>query len=171
MSPDLLCMLDFSGYFKQLNPVWERTLGFTQQELMARPFIEFVHPDDRERTLRQNAAVRSGGQAVAFENRYLCKDDSHRCFVWNAVPDAEERMVYSVARDITMERQAAVRVERIGPVVCVCSYCMKLRDEDESWRRVDHYLARHADVQLSHGICPTCLATELEPEIARLEGR
>ena len=73
-SIDLLCFLDFSGYFKRLNPSWERTLGFTREELMSRPFIEFVHPDDRERTLQQNARVRAGGQALSFENRYLCKD-------------------------------------------------------------------------------------------------
>ena len=75
-SIDMLCFLDFSGYFKRLNPAWERTLGFTRKELMSRPFIEFVHPDDRERTLKQNAHVKGGGQALAFENRYICKDGS-----------------------------------------------------------------------------------------------
>src|SRR4051794_36539963 len=55
---DMLCFLNFNGYFKRLNPAWERTLGFTREELMSRPFIDFVHPDDRERTLKQNAAVR-----------------------------------------------------------------------------------------------------------------
>ena len=67
---DLLCLLDFNGHFKRLNPAWERTLGFTREELMSRLFIEFVHPDDRERTLKQNVHVRGGGQALAFENRY-----------------------------------------------------------------------------------------------------
>ena len=98
---DLLCQLDFSGYFKRLNPAWERTLGWSRAELLSRPFIEFVHPDDRERTLRQNASVRAGGQALGFENRYLCKDGSFRWFLWNAAPDSEGRMIYSVARDVT----------------------------------------------------------------------
>ena len=69
---DMMCCLDYSGYFKRLNPAWERTLGFTIPELMARPFIEFVHPDDRVRTLNQNREVRAGGHALAFQNRYLC---------------------------------------------------------------------------------------------------
>ena len=60
-----------------------RTLGFTIDELRARPFIEFVHPDDRERTLRQNGDVRQGGRALGFENRYLCKDGSYRWLLWN----------------------------------------------------------------------------------------
>ncbi|MGH7634654.1 MAG: PAS domain S-box protein, partial [Gemmatimonadaceae bacterium] len=105
-SIDLLCFLDFSGYFKRLNPAWERTLGFTCEELMSKPFIEFVHPDDRERTLSQNAAVRAGGQALAFENRYLCKDGSYRWFLWNATPDSVQRVIYSMARDITASKRA-----------------------------------------------------------------
>jgi PAS domain S-box-containing protein len=92
---DLLCQLDFNGYFKRLNPAWERTLGWTRTELMSRPFIEFVHPDDRERTLGQNARVRGGGQALEFENRYLCKDGSFRWLLWNAAPDASGRVIYS----------------------------------------------------------------------------
>ena len=99
-SIDMLCFLDFNGYFKRLNPAWERTLGFTREELMSRPFIEFVHPDDRERTLKQNAAVRGGGQALSFENRYLCKDGSYRWFRWNATPDSAQKVIYSAARDI-----------------------------------------------------------------------
>ncbi|MGH7657718.1 MAG: PAS domain-containing protein, partial [Gemmatimonadales bacterium] len=159
----MLCVLDFGGYFNQLNPAWERTLGFSRQELMSRPFIEVVHPEDRERTLNQNSDVRAGGQAIAFENRYLCKDGSFRWFVWNAVPDAEERSIYSVARDLTPERQAAEERKRLrealaglkhkGPIMAVCSYCTKLRDEDESWLSLSQYLARYASIRLSHGIC------------------
>jgi PAS domain S-box-containing protein len=87
LSIDMLCFLDFSGYFKRLNPAWETTLGFTRTELMSKPFIEFVHPDDRDRTLRQNRDVRGGGQARLFENRYLCEDGSYRWLLWNATPD------------------------------------------------------------------------------------
>ena len=78
LSIDLLCCLDFTGYFKRLNPAWEKALGFTLEELMSKPFIEFVHPDDRERTLDQNLDVRTGGQALGFKNRYLCKDGSYK---------------------------------------------------------------------------------------------
>src|SRR5215210_3196741 len=74
LSIDMLCFLGFNGYFKRLNPAWERTLGFTREELMSKPFMEFVHPDDRDRTRQQNREVRGGGHARLFENRYLCKD-------------------------------------------------------------------------------------------------
>ena len=113
LSIDLLCFLDFNGYFKRLNPAWEATLGFTREELMSKPFIEFVHPDDRARTLAQNRDVRGGGQARAFENRYLCKDGSYRWFLWNAAPDSDRRVIYSVARDITDRKQAEEERERL----------------------------------------------------------
>ena len=115
-SIDMLCFLDFNGYFKRLNPAWERTLGYTRKELMSRPSIEFVHPDDRERTLKQNAEVKGGGQALAFENRYMCKDGSYRWFLWNAVRDSTETIIYSVARDIT-----ASSIVPIAPTVIACS--------------------------------------------------
>ena len=112
-SVDMLCALDFNMHFRRLSPAWERTLGFTREELLSRPFIEFVHPDDRERTLKQNAQVRGGGQALAFENRYLCKDGSHRWFHWNAAPDSAEQVIYSMARDITASKQAEDEREQL----------------------------------------------------------
>ena len=101
LSIDLLCFLNFDGYFRNLNPAWERALGYSREELMSRPFIEFVHPDDRDRTLEQNKRVRAGEKALAFENRYLCKDGSFRWLLWNTAPDLDHGIIFSVARDIT----------------------------------------------------------------------
>jgi PAS domain S-box-containing protein len=175
---DLLCQLDFNGYFKRLNPAWERTLGWTRAELMARPFIEFVHPDDRDRTLRQNAAVRAGGQALGFENRYLCKDGSFRWLLWNAAPDSGGRVIYSVARDVTDrkraedEREQLVRelqaalaeVRTLQAILPICSYCRRIRDDANYWHSVETYIAEHTDTRFSHGICPSCYASEVEPQ-------
>lgn len=176
---DMLCCLDFSGYFKRLNPAWERTLGFTRRELMAKPFIEFVHPDDRERTLDQNREVRSGGRALGFENRYLCKDGSFRWFLWNAAPDFDQRVIYSVARDITDRkraeeerenlvaelRTALVEVKSLQAILPICSYCKKIRDDANYWRSVEAYISEHTNARFSHGICPSCYASEVEPEL------
>lgn len=182
---DLLCFLDFSGYFRRLNPAWERTLGFTVQELMSRPFIEFVHPDDRPRTLEQNARVRSGGQARAFENRYLCRDGSYRWFRWNATPDASARVIYSVARDITDARgaeeererlveelqKALAEVSTLRKILPICSYCRKIRDDENYWHTVETYIARHTDTRFSHGICPSCAAAEFETHLGERDER
>jgi PAS domain S-box-containing protein len=99
VSLDMLVFAGFDGYFKRLNPAWERTLGYTIEELTSRPQIEFVHPDDREATLRQAAIVAAGGTAVAFENRYRCKDGTYKWLLWNSVPSREHQTIYAVARD------------------------------------------------------------------------
>ncbi len=178
---DLLCLLGFNGHFKRLNPAWERALGFTREELMSRPFIEFVHPDDRERTLAQNRSVREGGQALGFENRYVCKDGSYRWLLWNATPDVVDGTVYSVARDITARKEAEEERERLvadlqaalaevkslREILPICSYCRKIRDDANNWHTLESYLSTHTKSMLSHGICPTCMETEVEPQLAQ----
>lgn len=179
---DLLCHLDFNGHFRRLNPAWERTLGWTREELMARPFIEFVHPDDRERTLRQNREVRGGGQALGFENRYVCRDGSYRWLLWNATPDPTGGVIYSVARDVTARKQAEAERDRLvselqaalaevralRAILPICSYCRKIRDDSDYWHTVESYFATHTNTRFSHGICPSCMRTEVEPQLAGL---
>jgi len=176
----MLCMLDYNGHFRRLSPSWERTLGFTREELMARPFIEFVHPDDRERTLKQNEAVRAGGQALGFENRYLCKDGSFRWLRWNAAPDGLWSIIYSVARDVTASKQAEEERERLvgelkralsevkalQKILPICSYCRKVRDDENYWDSVENYLSEHTSTLFSHSICPACLETHFDEELA-----
>ncbi len=169
-SIDLLCFAGFNGYFRRLNPAWEATLGFTRAELLARPMIEFVHPDDRERTLAQNRGVRGGGQARSFENRYLCKDGSYRWLLWNAVSDVERQIIYSVARDITRRKQAEAERDRLivelrtalaevrtlQAILPICSYCRQIRNDENYWQTVETYISDHTGTQFSHGVCPSC---------------
>ncbi|CAN5319489.1 hypothetical protein BH09GEM1_BH09GEM1_41760 [soil metagenome] len=176
VSIDLLCCLGFDGYFSRLSTSWEHASGFSAAELTSQPFIEFVHPDDRERTLQQNRAVREGGQALAFENRYRHKDGSYRWLRWNATPQAGLETIYSVARDVTAwkqveaEREQLVRelrtalaeVRRLKEIIPICSYCRKIRDEDQTWLSVESYIARHTDSRFSHGICPQCVSEHFE---------
>ncbi len=175
LSLDMLVHASFDGYFVRLNPAWERTLGWTTGELMSQPMIEFVHPDDRERTRAQNRIVRAGGQAIHFENRYRHKDGSYRWLFWNATADLERQMIYSIARDITERKEAEAERERLvqelqaaltevktlRTILPVCSYCRKIRNDEDYWLTVEVYLAAHT----SHGICPTCLEDEIEPQL------
>jgi PAS domain S-box-containing protein len=184
VSIDLLCVLDFSGYFKRLNPAWEKTLGFTVEELLSRPFIEFVHPDDREGTLEQNRKVRTGGQALSFENRYVCKDGSYRWLRWNAAPDFGQRVIYSVARDVTEHKVAAeerdrllqelraalAEVRTLREILPICSYCRKIRDDENYWQTVEGYISQHTNSRFSHSICPACYKKEIEPQFEKMQG-
>ena len=179
LSIDMLCVLDFSGYFKRLNPAWEATLGFRRDELMSKPFIEFVHPDDRDRTLGQNRDVRSGGQARLFENRYLCRDGSYRWLLWNSTRDEGRGVIYGVARDVTERKRAEEERERLvselqsallevralRDILPICSYCKRIRDDENYWHAVEAYISEHTNTRFSHGICPTCYENVVEPEL------
>src|SRR4030067_3522449 len=105
-SIDLLCIAGFDGYFKQLNPAWQRTLGWTNDELLSKPYLEFVHPDDREATMHAAGTLIGGQLVYSFENRYLCKDGAYKWISWNSYPLTEDGLIFAVARDET-ERKVA----------------------------------------------------------------
>jgi PAS domain S-box-containing protein len=106
LSVDLFCVAGFDGFFKNLNPSFEKTLGFTTNELMAKPYIEFIHPDDHPATVVEKDGLKAGKVTFAFENRYLCKDGSYKWLLWNAVSVSEQEAIYAVARDITERKRA-----------------------------------------------------------------
>jgi PAS domain S-box-containing protein len=110
LSLNLLCVAGTDGYFKYLNPAWETTLGFSREELFARPYIEFVHPEDRQATISEAAHVASGRSTLSFENRYRCKDGSYRWFLWSAIVRPEKGLIYCVAADVTERRLEDMRL-------------------------------------------------------------
>ena len=98
--PDMLCVAGEDGYFKYLNPEWEKTLGYSVDELMAKPFVEFVHPDDRDATFTEFDEVLAGRGARNFRNRYRCKDGSYKILELRGTEDIDG-LTYSMARDVT----------------------------------------------------------------------
>ena len=112
LSTDLLATGDFNGYFTALNPSWERTLGQTPEVLMGRPYIEFVHPDDRESVARAIASQVAGSLDVRdFENRFLAGDGSWHWLLWSS--RADDRQIYAVAKDITERKVQEIERERL----------------------------------------------------------
>ncbi|MCP4204796.1 MAG: response regulator [bacterium] len=110
LSFDLLCIAGFDGYFKLLSPSWEKALGYSLEELRSRPFIEFVHPDDRGATAREAARLVDGAITIAFDNRYRTKDGRYRWLYWSAVPDMDQQVTLAVARDITERKEFEVEL-------------------------------------------------------------
>src|SRR6266699_4027040 len=104
-SPDLLCIVDFDGRFVQVNPAWENALGCSSVELCSRPYIEFVHPDDREHTKAAIERLIRGVATHTFENRYRLKDGSYKWLQWTCASLPERRRIFGNARDITELRQ------------------------------------------------------------------
>jgi two-component system sensor histidine kinase/response regulator len=114
LSIDMLGIAGYDGRFKRLNPAWERTLGYPVAELLARPFLDFVHPDDRAATVAEFERVTSGADTHSFENRYRCRDGSYRWLLWTAAVYPDQRLIYAAARDITERKRTleALATER-----------------------------------------------------------
>jgi two-component system sensor histidine kinase/response regulator len=135
LSLDMLCIAGFDGYFKRVNPAWQRNLGYSEAELLSRPLMEFVHPDDREATIAESKKQIEQGQEVNyFENRYFHKDGTLRWLMWTSTPFSEQQVVFGAARDIT-ERKAAEET--------MASYAREL---EASQRQLESQAARLAQV-------------------------
>ncbi|WP_245414922.1 hybrid sensor histidine kinase/response regulator [Aureimonas flava] len=119
-SSDLLCVADVDGWLIEVNPAWTATTGWSEAELKARPFIAFVHPDDREATAAAARALAAGAAQHAFENRYRHRDGTYRWLSWNAVP--REGRVYATVRDVTAVRHQAEAL------------ALSMRERDRVWQ-------------------------------------
>jgi PAS domain S-box-containing protein len=130
LSLDLFCVIGFDGFFKNLNPSWEKTLGFTTKELLAKPNLEFVHPDDQLATAVEKDGLKDGKVTLAFENRYLCKDGSYKWLLWNAVSVPEHETVYAVARDITERKRIEAEKREFTESLAAANQELGLRNRE-----------------------------------------
>ena len=102
--PDLACIVSADGYFKKVNPAWETTLGYTREEVLSTPMLEFIHPDDLDRSLNEVAKQSCQYRTKHFVNRYRCKDGSYRIFEWRTTFNRDESTRFGIAKDITEQR-------------------------------------------------------------------
>lgn len=102
---DMFCIAGFDGYFKYLNPAWERTLGWSSKTLLSKPWLEFVHPDDKMNTENVKSGIVDGKEVYQFENRYICKDGTIKWLSWNSQPFSSENIMVGVVRDITESKK------------------------------------------------------------------
>ena len=112
VSFEMLATLRFDGHFQRINPHWEEVLGWSVDELLAQRSVEFVHPEDRERTEAEARKLAQGGhKTVSFENRYRCRDGSYRWLLWNNTASTEDDLIYAAARDITVRKEQEAALE------------------------------------------------------------
>lgn len=113
MTLDLLCVADVEGYVRWLNPSWERALGYRPEEMIGQPFIDFVHEDDRARTLEEMTKLIEGYDSLQFVNRYVAKDGGLRWLSWTS-PAPQDGLLYAVARDITTWMESERRIRELN---------------------------------------------------------
>ena len=109
---DLMGIVGTDGYFKRVNPAFEKVLGYSEQELYSRPLADFLHPEDRDKTNRGIQVLSTGTARRSSINRYRCKDGSYRIFSWNTTPFGDR--LYSIGRDITEEVSAQERIRDLN---------------------------------------------------------
>ncbi len=98
LSPDMFCLASLDGYFQRVNENFTRVLGFSKAELMTRPFLDFVHPEDLPQTLAQIEKLAQGLPVVRFRNRYRDVGGHYRWFEWTAKSIPEENVIFAIAR-------------------------------------------------------------------------
>ena len=98
------------GYFKRINPSWSTSLGWTTEDLLGKPFLAFVHPDDRPATEAEAAKLAAGGRTVSFDNRYRHADGSYRNLSWTATASENGQLIYAVGRDVTEQKRTAAEL-------------------------------------------------------------
>jgi PAS domain S-box-containing protein len=153
-SLDMLGSTTLEGYFTTLNAAWERTLGWTVDELKASIFTAFVHPDDLQMTHQAIKQLRRGEATSQLVNRYRCKDGTYRWLAWNATPDIENGLVHFIARDITDQREAEAQIARrareLQTVAEVSATTTTLLNRDDMLRAVVELTKSRFDLYHAH---------------------
>ena len=113
VSLDMMCVAGTDGYYKRVNPAFQKSLGYQPNELLDHPMLEFVHPEDRDTAERVFNQLLGGVDMVGFESRFRCQDGSYRWLAWTCpAPVKGENLLYAVARDTTVRKQAELELNK-----------------------------------------------------------
>lgn len=113
ISNDLMCIANANGYFKFINPAWERVLGYTKDEFLSRPFLSFIHPDDYGKVEAVVESLKAGNRVFNYEDRYIHKDGTIRNILWTSAPSEDGREFYGIGKDITERKAAEEKLEKL----------------------------------------------------------
>jgi PAS domain S-box-containing protein len=161
LSLDLLCIAGLDGHFKRVNPAFEQAFGYSSEELLSRPFLDFVHPEDRARSRSAFEQLTRGEEVILFENRNICADGSTLWLEWSSRPVPGEDIFYGTARDVTDRKRAEDGLRQARRTLEDSrDELRQLAEEQAALRRVATLVAR--------GVPPTEVLDAVCEEVDRL---
>lgn len=114
-STDLMIISSYESVIKLVNPAWEKTLGYSQEDLQGKISREFIHPEDLQVTQKRCQTLENEQESVVgFQNRFRCKNGEYRWVSWNAVVLKKEQLIYGFGRDITQQKEAEESLQKLN---------------------------------------------------------
>lgn len=140
MSVDMMIISSMEKFVK-VNPAVSTILGYSEEELLSKNFLEFTHPDDIEITKKEVIKLQTGASSIKFENRYICKDGSVKWLVWSVFPDVKSGLLYAVASDIT-DKKEIENALNVANTFFYMSFDMFVVIKDENFVKVNPAFTR-----------------------------
>lgn len=138
LCPDLLAVTHFDGNLLKINPAWTRVLGWSREELLSRHFVDFLHPDDVDRTVAAAEELMAGGSVSGFVNRYRHRDGSYRWLSWDARGEVATQRMYASVRDVTEQRRTQTLRSELEHITGVGTWELDLDTQRMYWSPVTH---------------------------------
>ncbi len=132
-APDIIAVAGLDGYFKKLNPAACDILEYSQEELMARPLVDFVHPDDVNKTIEEIKNLNAGETTFYFENRYITKSGKIKWIAWTCTPSLEEEVIFAVAKNITEKKDLEVVLNKANQLAKIGNWELDVEKKSLYW--------------------------------------
>ncbi|WP_301927798.1 PAS domain S-box protein [Ferruginibacter sp.] len=135
-APDIICVIGTDGYFKKINPAICLILEYTEAELLSVPFVQFIHPEDREKTDNDVKTLGKGVSSLYFENRYITKSGKIKWLAWSATRSAEDGVLFSVAKNITDKKELENLLNKANTLARIGSWELDLEKHKLFWSAI-----------------------------------
>ncbi len=183
-TPDAVFIKDRQGRYVFVNPEAAYLLGQSIEDIIGKGIADFFSPEHAQAVETLDGSVMSSGESVTYEDQVAVDGETRYLLVTRGpMYDSEGDLdgMFSIARDVTdlkllqkefsekvVELENALeKVQQLEGIIPICSYCKKIRNDEESWQQMEHYISDHSEARFSHGICPDCFEIEMD-EIRKL---
>lgn len=136
LSPDVLCIVGFDGYFKKANPSFCNMMGYTEEEILRKPYLDLIYPEDRHIAVNEFKSLSEGKDLFAFDIRYMTKSGEPLWLSWTAAPIIEDGLIYAVAKNVDKAKQLETLLDRMYRLAKVGAWSYDIETQEVTWSDV-----------------------------------